>query len=106
MLAITEETTPDDLLRSLDGPNWTERAKSVERIAALYCEGELDPVTRRRVEDAFRALRYDGEDLIRRLLAECLKDAVHLPRDVAFGKMKAMVEGAKIVRAELAGSRP
>jgi uncharacterized protein (DUF2336 family) len=83
-LAITEETTLDDLLRSLDGPNWTERAKSVERIAALYCEGGLDPVTRRRTEDAFRALRYDGEDLIRRLLAECLKDAAHLPRDIAF----------------------
>jgi 5-methyltetrahydropteroyltriglutamate--homocysteine methyltransferase len=30
----------------------------------------------------------------------------YLPRDVAFGKMKAMVDGAKIVRAELAsGSR-
>jgi 5-methyltetrahydropteroyltriglutamate--homocysteine methyltransferase len=27
----------------------------------------------------------------------------YLPRDVAFGKMKAMVQGAKIVRAELAG---
>jgi 5-methyltetrahydropteroyltriglutamate--homocysteine methyltransferase len=26
----------------------------------------------------------------------------YLPRDVAFGKMKAMVDGAKIVRAELA----
>ncbi len=26
----------------------------------------------------------------------------YLPRDVAFGKMKAMVEGARIVRAELA----
>jgi uncharacterized protein (DUF2336 family) len=83
-LAITEETTPDDLLRLLDGPNWTERAKSVERIAALYCDGGLDTATQRRTEDAFRALRYDGEDLIRRLLAECLKDAAHLPRDIAF----------------------
>jgi 5-methyltetrahydropteroyltriglutamate--homocysteine methyltransferase len=27
----------------------------------------------------------------------------YLPREVAFGKMKAMVEGAGIVRAELAG---
>jgi 5-methyltetrahydropteroyltriglutamate--homocysteine methyltransferase len=27
----------------------------------------------------------------------------YLPRDIAFGKMKAMVEGAKIVRAELSG---
>ena len=25
----------------------------------------------------------------------------YLPRDVAFGKMKAMVEGASIVRAEI-----
>jgi 5-methyltetrahydropteroyltriglutamate--homocysteine methyltransferase len=27
----------------------------------------------------------------------------YLPRDVAFGKMKAMVEGTKIVRKELQG---
>ncbi len=27
----------------------------------------------------------------------------YLPRDVAFGKMQAMVEGAKIVRKELGG---
>jgi len=27
----------------------------------------------------------------------------YLPREVAFGKMRAMVEGADIVRAELAG---
>ncbi len=29
----------------------------------------------------------------------------YLPHDVAYGKMRAMVEGAKIVRAELGGSR-
>jgi 5-methyltetrahydropteroyltriglutamate--homocysteine methyltransferase len=29
----------------------------------------------------------------------------YLPRDVAFGKMKAMVEGAAIVRQELTGQR-
>jgi 5-methyltetrahydropteroyltriglutamate--homocysteine methyltransferase len=28
----------------------------------------------------------------------------YLPRDIAFGKMRAMVEGAKIVRAEVEGS--
>src|ERR1700722_11969181 len=82
-LAITEDTSQNDLLRSLDGPNWTARAKSVERVAALYCEGGLDPATQRRAEEAFRTLRYDGEDLVRRLLAECLKEAGHLPRDIA-----------------------
>jgi len=30
----------------------------------------------------------------------------YLPRDVAFGKMKAMVEGARIMRAEVAGGAP
>ena len=29
----------------------------------------------------------------------------YLPRDVAFGKMQAMVEGAAIVRHELTGQR-
>jgi 5-methyltetrahydropteroyltriglutamate--homocysteine methyltransferase len=28
----------------------------------------------------------------------------YLPRDIAFGKIRAMVEGAKIVRAEVGGS--
>jgi 5-methyltetrahydropteroyltriglutamate--homocysteine methyltransferase len=29
----------------------------------------------------------------------------YLPREVAFGKMKAMVEGARLLRAELGGAR-
>jgi 5-methyltetrahydropteroyltriglutamate--homocysteine methyltransferase len=50
-----------------------------------------------------RALAYrKPEDIL--VAPDCgLK---YLPREVAFGKMKAMVEGARIVRAELAGSRP
>ena len=45
-----------------------------------------------------RALAYrKPEDII--VAPDCgLK---YLPRDAAFGKMKAMVEGARIVRAEL-----
>jgi 5-methyltetrahydropteroyltriglutamate--homocysteine methyltransferase len=47
-----------------------------------------------------RALKYrDARDIV--VAPDCgLK---YLPRDVAFGKMKAMVAGAKIVRAELGG---
>ena len=46
-----------------------------------------------------RALRHrKPEDII--VAPDCgLK---YLPRDAAYGKMKAMVEGARIVRAELA----
>jgi len=45
-----------------------------------------------------KALKYrNAEDII--VAPDCgLK---YLPRDIAFGKMKAMVEGARIVRAEL-----
>ena len=47
-----------------------------------------------------RALPFvDAERLI--VAPDC--GMKYLPRDVAFGKMKAMVEGAHIVRSELAG---
>jgi len=49
-----------------------------------------------------RALPYvKAEDLI--VAPDC--GMKYLPREVAFGKMRAMVEGAKIMRAELGGGR-
>jgi uncharacterized protein (DUF2336 family) len=84
-LATREDiASREDLLRVADGPSWTVRAKSAERIAALYCCGSLDLATRRVAEDSFRVLRHDGEALVRRLLAECLKQAAGLPRDIAY----------------------
>jgi uncharacterized protein (DUF2336 family) len=78
------DKSPDEaLLRSLDEPNWTERAKCAERITAFYCSGTLDAASRGGVEDTFRLLCYDCEPLVRRLLAECLKRATNLPRDIA-----------------------
>jgi 5-methyltetrahydropteroyltriglutamate--homocysteine methyltransferase len=47
-----------------------------------------------------RALPYArAEDII--VAPDC--GMKYLPRDMAFGKMQAMVEGARIVRAELGG---
>jgi 5-methyltetrahydropteroyltriglutamate--homocysteine methyltransferase len=52
------------------------------------------------VERIKRALPYvKAEDVI--LAPDC--GMKYLPRDVAFGKMKAMVEGAKLLRAEFKG---
>src|SRR5918999_2035259 len=49
------------------------------------------------MERAKRALKYlNPEDMI--LAPDC--GMKYLPRDVAFGKMKAMVEGARLLRAE------
>ncbi len=49
-----------------------------------------------------RALPYvKAEDVV--VAPDC--GMKYLPREVAFGKLKAMVEGARIVRAELGGAR-
>ncbi len=45
-----------------------------------------------------RALKFVPPD---RLIAAPDCGMKYLPRDVAFGKLKALVEGAKIVRREL-----
>ena len=73
----------DEVQHRLDAPCWTERARAVERLASVFCAGTLDEAERRSAEDAFRTLVYDSETLVRRVLAECLKRAAHLPRDIA-----------------------
>jgi uncharacterized protein (DUF2336 family) len=82
-LARTDELPPETLLTSLDEASWTARAKCAERVAALYCQGRLDAIERGLAEETFRLLCYDGEIVVRRLLAECLKRVPRLPRDIA-----------------------
>ena len=83
LLGQVEKLPRQDLLRSLDTSSLAVRAKHAERLAALYCHGTLDARERNIAEEAFRLLRYDSEMIVRRLLAECLKDAPLLPRDIA-----------------------
>ncbi len=78
-----DELSREALPLSLEETNWTARAKSAERLIALYCQDTLDAAERRLAEETFRLLCYDGEILVRRLLAECLKREPHLPRDIA-----------------------
>ncbi len=62
--------------------SWTERAKTVERAATFYVEGALDEEGRLAALDLFRLALYDGEPLVRRVLAESIKRARELPRDI------------------------
>lgn len=78
-----DELKSEAMLGSLDETNWTARAKCAERVSALYCQNILDGAGRSVAEETFRLLSVDGEVLVRRLLAECLKRAPHLPRDIA-----------------------
>jgi uncharacterized protein (DUF2336 family) len=82
-LAKTDELPAKALLTSLEEANGIARAKCAERVAALYCQGRLDPFERGLAEETFRLLCYDSEIVIRRLLAECLKRVARLPRDIA-----------------------
>ena len=82
-MTTIDEARRAAILRPLDETSWTARAKCAERLSALYCQGMLDAAGRGVAEETFRMLSYDGEILVRRVLAECLKRASWLPRDIA-----------------------
>jgi uncharacterized protein (DUF2336 family) len=71
-----------ELMRDLEAPSWTARARAAERLATDFCAGALDDAARSAAEDGFRMLVHDSEVLVRRVLAECLKRAA-LPHDIA-----------------------
>jgi uncharacterized protein (DUF2336 family) len=82
-LARMYRLPPETFLTALDEVNWIARAKCAERVATLYCQDKLDLAERAIAEETFRLLCYDGEPVVRRLLAECLKRTASLPRDIA-----------------------
>ena len=66
----------------IEQASWTARAKSLERLGTRFAEGALEEVEWHAVTDAFRMALYDAEPLVRRVLAESVKTAPGLPRDV------------------------
>jgi len=74
--------TRDMILNFAQEQSWTARALMVERAATLLVDGALDEAERQTAIDLFRLARYDGEPLVRRMLAESLKHARELPPDI------------------------
>src|SRR5260370_12359976 len=66
----------------IEQASWTARAKSLERLGTRCAEGALEEAEWHAVTDAFRMALYDAEPLVRRVLAESVKTAPGLPRDV------------------------
>jgi uncharacterized protein (DUF2336 family) len=66
----------------IEQASWTARAKSLERLGTRFAEGALEEAEWHAVTDAFRIALYDAEPLVRRVLAESVKTAPDLPRDV------------------------
>ncbi|HWI25493.1 MAG TPA: DUF2336 domain-containing protein [Stellaceae bacterium] len=74
--------TREVIAQLIEEASWTERAKSLERLAARFSEGGLDESEWHAATDAFRVVLYDAEPLVRLVLAETVKLAPDLPRDI------------------------
>ncbi len=85
--------TREMIAQLLEETSWTERAKSLDRVAARFAAGGLDENEWRATVDAFRIVLYDAEPLVRLVLAETVKFASDLPRDIllALARDTAMV---------------
>jgi len=78
MVALTREF----VIQFAQEQSWTVRAKTVEKVATLYVAGEVDGAARQAALDLFRLAVFDSEPLVRRVLAESIKHARELPRDI------------------------
>jgi uncharacterized protein (DUF2336 family) len=85
--------TREMIAQLLEETSWTERAKSLERVATRFAMGGLAESDWRATTDAFRIALYDCEPLVRLVLAESVKFAPDLPRDIllALARDTAMV---------------
>ncbi|HUH83394.1 MAG TPA: DUF2336 domain-containing protein [Stellaceae bacterium] len=66
----------------IEKASWTERAKSLERLARRFADDALDHAEWRAAIEAFRVVLYDSEPLVRLVLAESVKASRDLPGDV------------------------
>lgn len=74
--------TRDFVIQFAQEHSWTARAKSVEKVATDYVDGALQAAESLAALDLFRLALYDAEPLVRRVLAESIKHARDLPRDI------------------------
>ena len=74
--------TRDVIAKLIEEASWTERAKSLERLATRFALGGLEQAEWHAATDAFRVVLYDAEPLVRLVLAETVKFAPDLPRDI------------------------
>jgi uncharacterized protein (DUF2336 family) len=78
MAMVTREV----IAELIEETSWTERAKSLERLATRFAAGALGEAEWHAATDAFRVVLYDSEPLVRLVLAETVKLAPDLPRDI------------------------
>ncbi len=92
---MTDHLTKEDVARLLVDPSPEHRAELAGKVAGQFSRQELTPAERRLAEDIVRLMARDAVDRVRQSLAENLKTANHLPRDVALS-LAQDVEGVAV----------
>lgn len=72
-----------DVAGLLTNPSPENRAETVIKVAAEFSKGKLDSEARALATEIFRIVVHDAELLVRKALAECVKDNPDVPYDVA-----------------------
>ena len=75
--------TGSDVQKLVADPSAENRAEAAVKVAQVFSSGQLAPKERKIVEDIFRAMVRDTEELVRRSLSESLKTDPSVPHDVA-----------------------
>lgn len=91
------QLVPDTAASGLDNPSWIRRAMLIEQIVEAYADGTFTPMQRRQAEDLFRTAVYDGEPLVRSVLADSLKRLTQLPRDIVMSLARDEAQVARPV---------
>lgn len=98
MVALTR----DVIVQFADEQAWTGRAKIAEQVATRFVAGGLTASEQEVALDLIRLALYDGEPLVRRVLAESIKLACALPRDV----VRALAQDLPEVSAPFLAASP
>jgi uncharacterized protein (DUF2336 family) len=98
MVKLTHET----VMEFAGERSWTMRAKVIDRVATRYVDHALAPAERPVALELFRLALADGEKTVRRILAESLKNAATLPRDI----VDALAQDAPEVSAPFLAASP
>lgn len=79
----TSILTGSDVAKLLKDPSAENRAEAARKVSQAFSAGGLSDAERLIVEDIFRAMLHDTEQVVRQSLSENLKSDPTIPRDVA-----------------------
>lgn len=80
---MTAQLSREDVTRLASDPSAAARADMAAKVAGQFSAKSLSPEERKIAEDIFRSLIQDAEVRVREALAESLKNATNISRDIA-----------------------